>query len=126
MWSIVEFNEEDESSVEVVPTDWIVRSGAIKKSFWPPYRKNDRVRQAILKRDTYDENWPIYNIQRIFATAGNKIIKCFFAYIIKFFLFFLSFFKTKILYVITLILFTKFYFWQFLINLILNYFHRYL
>lgn len=69
-WTVVEFTED--SSVEAVPTKWIINENNSSTCYWPPFSR-DKLVQEIKNNTAASSRWPIYKI-RIFkdATYGKK------------------------------------------------------
>uniref|UniRef100_A0A3B1ILR1 Uncharacterized LOC111193929 n=1 Tax=Astyanax mexicanus TaxID=7994 RepID=A0A3B1ILR1_ASTMX len=76
MFAVVVFTEKNE--VEVVPSCWL--SVDQKISFWPPFKKQNRVKTAVVNREEPDENWGEYLVKvlKIYDTyemARKKLVK---------------------------------------------------
>lgn len=72
MWCICEF--EEDNTTEAIPNTWLFDNG--KRTRWPLYKSNNRIVQAITKKEQPEANWRTFSITRQFCTAG-EVFMCF-------------------------------------------------
>lgn len=68
LYSIVEF----EDGLQMIPTSWLKDKNI---AYWPKFTSHARFTKAVQKRIPPEDNWPIYNVKRILATASKLIYK---------------------------------------------------
>lgn len=76
-YSIVEFNQETELEIAVVPAKWLTVEKHVVKCWWPNYKTSDKIMAAVQKREQVDEKkWNKYKV-RILKTFGMKLLTIF-------------------------------------------------
>lgn len=65
LYSIVEF----EDGLQMIPTLWLIKDKTA--AYWPQFTSHKRFVKAVQKNILPEDNWPIYNVKRILATASK-------------------------------------------------------
>lgn len=66
MYAVVLFK--DTNGVKVIPTFWL--SVDQKVAFWPPYKKTDKAKAAVLTLEQPDETWGEFFV-KVLKTYGE-------------------------------------------------------
>lgn len=73
LYTIVEFDD----GLQMIPTSWLIEDK--NAAYWPQFTSHARFAKAVKKNISPVDNWPIYNVKRILATASklHKQNKCY-------------------------------------------------
>jgi len=73
LYSIVEF----EDGLQMIPTSWLIKDK--NAVCWPQFTSHVRFAKVMQKNILPEDNWPMYNVKRILATASklHKQNKCY-------------------------------------------------
>lgn len=69
LYSVVEF----EDGLQLIPTSWLIKNNTNAR--WPPFTSHTRLTKAVQKCISAEDNWLIYHVKRILATASKSQIK---------------------------------------------------
>lgn len=64
-FTILEFKD----GLQLVPTCWLVDTQG--KCLFPKFLSQQRITKSVEEQEKPQSNWRVYNVKRIFGTAGN-------------------------------------------------------